>query len=368
MKQKPLWLKWIYCITPAVLGLLIYFLLPFFPKFTEYAITRGIFRLIAFPLEWLISLIPFSLTEIVVVLALPVILTLIIIWLIKIIRKPNKKHTFEAGIRFVSWVLSLFLLVFMIMDGANFSRMPLGKLMELPNKTYTANDLYIVTCDLAKKASEAREKLPEDENGCCTLTMKKGELLKLADDVYDNLQKEYSYLITGTTKVKSVALSHWWSYTGTTGVYCPWTGEANVNTDIPDYKLGHTSAHEIAHTMGFAKENECNFLGWLACATGGIPDYEYSGHFSAYIYCSNALYKADKELWRSASANLSQKVKKDLANNNKYWQGFEGEVMESSQTVNDTFIKVNGVESGVLSYDEMVGLMLRYYDKQGLLE
>lgn len=368
MKHKPLWLKWIYCLTPAVLGLVMYFLLPLFPKFTEYAITRGVFRLFAFPLEWLISLIPFSVTETIVVLAAPVILTLIIIWLIKIIRSPNKKQTFERGIRFSSWFFSLFLLIFMIMDGGNFSRVPLGELMELPNKKYTAEELYIVTCDLAKKASEVRENLPEDENGCYMLTMEKDKLLKLADDVYDNLQKEYPYLITGTTRVKSVALSHLWSYTGTTGVYCPWTGEANVNTDVPDSELGHTVAHEIAHTMGFAKENECNFLGWLACATSSMPDYEYSGYMSAYVYSSNALYKADKSLWRSASGNLSQKVKNDLAANSKYWLSFKGDVMKSSQTVNDKFIKVNGVKSGVLSYNEMVGLMLGYYDKQGLLE
>ena len=368
MKHKPLWLKWLYCLIPALSGLFMYFLLPLFPKFTEYAITRGLFRFFAFPLEWLISLIPFSVTEMVVILALPIILTLVIVWLIRIIRNSNKKQTLERGARFVAWFFSLFLLIFMIMDGCNFSRMPLGELMELPNKKYTAEELYTVTCDLAEKASEIRENLPEDENGSSTLTMEKDKLLKLADDVYDNLQKEYPFLITGSTRVKSVALSYWWSYTGTTGVYCPWTGEANVNTDIPDSELGHTAAHEIAHTMGFAKENECNFLGWLACATSDIPDYEYSGYMSAYVYCSNALYKADKKLWRSASANLSEKVKKDLTNNNKYWDGFRGEVMHSSQTLNDTFIKVNGVESGVLSYNEMVSLMLRYYDKQGLLE
>lgn len=365
MKQKPLWLKWIYCFIPAAVGLIMYFILPYFPQFTEYVFTRGVFRFFAFPLEWLISLLPFSVTEWVVVLCVPVILTLIIIWIIRIIRRPHKKRTFERGIRFAAWVLSLFLLVFMIMDGGNFSRVPLGELMELPDKKYTVDELYIVTCDLAKKASNSRENLPEDEKGSSMLTMEKSEILKLADDVYDNLAKEYPYLTTGTTKVKSVVLSHWWSYTGTTGVYCPWTGEANVNTDVPDSELGHTAAHEIAHTMGFAKENECNFLGWLACATSGIPDYEYSGHLAAYIYCSNALYKADKELWRSAANNLSDKVIQDIVNNSEYWDGFEGEVMESSQTVNDTFIKVNGVESGVLSYNEMVGLMLRYYDKQG---
>lgn len=368
MKQKPLWLKWIFCLIPAALGLIMYFVLPYFPQFTEYIFTRGVFRFFAFPLEWLISLIPFSVTELVVIFCVPVILTLIIVWLIRIIRRPNKKRTFERGIRFAAWVLSLFLLVFMIMDGGNFSRIPLGELMELPHRKYDVNELFILTEDLARKASESRENLPEDEKGNAKLTMEKGELLNLANNCYDNLQKEYSFLTTGTTRVKSVALSHLWSYTGTTGVYCPWTGEANVNTDVPDSELGHTAAHEIAHTMGFAKENECNFLAWLACFKSGMPDYEYSGHLAAYIYCSNALYKADKELWKKAASSLSEKVIRDIVNNGEYWDSFEGEVMESSQAVNDTFIKANGVESGVLSYNQMVELMLRYYDKQGWLK
>jgi hypothetical protein len=38
-----------------------------------------------------------------------------------------------------------------------------------------------------------------------------------------------------------------------------------------------------------------------------------------------------------------------------------------SNSLNDSFIKGNGVESGVLSYDEMVALLLRYYDRQGKL-
>ncbi|MBQ1988537.1 MAG: DUF3810 family protein, partial [Clostridia bacterium] len=59
---------------------------------------------------------------------------------------------------------------------------------------------------------------------------------------------------------------------------------------------------------------------------------------------------------------------RDLKNITEYWKQFEGEVQESSQKVNDTFIKVNGVESGVLSYDEMVGLCLRYYDSKGWLD
>lgn len=368
MKQKSLVFKWIYCSIPAIIAMLMYFILPYFPKFTEYAVTRGIFRIVAFPVEWMMSLIPFSVTELAVLLALPAIITLLIIWIVKIIRNPQKLKTFEKGCRFMAWCVSLALLIFMIMDGGNFSRIPLGDLMELPDNKYTAEELYIVTADLAKKASESREKLSEDENGCVTLSVSLKELLKTADDCYANIKKDYPFLITGTKRVKSVMLSHLWSYTGTTGVYCPWLGEANVNTDIPPCDLGHTAAHEVAHTMGFAKENECNFIAWLACSKSGFADYEYSGNLQAYIYCVNALYKADKELWRKAVSNCSEGMIRDLKQISSYWKQFEGEIQENSQKVNDTFIKVNGVESGVLSYNEMVGLMLRYYDKNGIFE
>ena len=367
MKQKPLWLKWLYCIVPAIIAALMYFLLPFFPEFTEYAITRGLFRIIAFPIEWLISSVPFSVTELVVLLSIPAVLTLLIIWIIRITRQKNKLIIVEKGCRFVAWCISLALLIFMVMDGANFSRIPTGELLELPDRTYTAQDLYTLTSDLALKASTAREKLDEDENGCAKLTQAKSRILLLADDCYDNLREDYPFLKTSTWRVKSVALSHWWSYTGTTGVYCPWLGEASINTDIPVFDLGHTATHEIAHTMGIAKENECNFLAWLACSESKQPDYVYSGHLQAYIYCVNALYKADKELWRQAASKCSEGMIRDLKQNSAYWKNFEGEVQESSQKVNDTFIKVNGVESGVLSYNQMVELMLRYYDKQGLL-
>ena len=368
MKQRPLWLKWIFCLIPSVLAIIMYLVLPYFPKFTEYAITRGLFRIVAFPVEWIMSIFPFSITEIVVILCLPAILTLLIIWLIRIIRRENKLKIFEKGCRFFVWCISLALLIFMVMDGGNFSRIPTGELLNLPDRQYTAEDLHKITADLAEKASAAREKLPEDEKGCAKLTVSQSELLLLSDDCFDKLKDDYPFLKTATWRVKSVGMSHWWSYTGTTGVYCPWLGEASINTDIPVYELGHTATHEIAHTMGFAKENECNFLAWLACAESEQPDFVYSGHLAAYIYCVQALYDADKDLWRDAASRCSEGMVRDLKNINEYWKQFEGEVQESSQKVNDTFIKVNGVESGVLSYDEMVGLCLRYYDSKGWLD
>lgn len=368
MKQKRLLVKWLFCVTPAVLAMIMYFILPFFPRFTEYFVTRIIFRAVTFPVEWIISILPFSLTEAVVLLCIPALLSLLTVWIIRIIRSDKKKQVIEKGVRFTAFCISSALLIFMLNDGANFSRLTVSELLKLPDRQYTAEELYVVTSDLASKASAAREKLKEDKNGYTMLSVSQSELLLKADDCYDSLKKEYPFLITAVWRVKPVMLSRAWSYTGYTGVYCPWLPEASINVDVPDCDLGHTATHEIAHTMGFAKENECNFLAWLACSKSGQPDYEYSGHLQAFIYCSNALYDADRTLWKKSYQNCSDGVMRDLKQRREYWKQFEGEVMESSQSFNDTFIKVNGVESGVLSYDEMVELVLKYYDKQNIFE
>ncbi len=362
MKHKPLWLKWALCLIPLFAALLMYFLLPMFPRFTEYVFSRGIFRIFGFPFQWLMSALPFSFVEIVVILSIPIIITLLTVFIIKIIKSVDKARFIEKAFRLCALFTGTALLIYMVMHGANYYRLPLADLMKLPNRQYTAEDLYDVTCDIAKKAAKIREDLPEDQNGCAIFSTSENEILKFADDCYDSVSGDYPFLKTGVRRVKPVMFSHYWSYTATTGVYCPWTAEANINNDVPQYRIPHTATHEIAHTMGIAKEDECNFISWLACSQSGIKDFEYSGYLAAFTYCINTLYDADKELWKKALSECSDGMMRDLENDNTYWDSFKGEIMENSQNFNDSFIKANGVESGILSYDLMVELLLRYYD------
>ncbi len=367
-KPSALWLKWVCCLMPLVLAATLYFLLPLLPAtFTEYVITRGIFRVISLPLNWLVSIFPFSVTEMVVILCIPAILTLLSVFIYRLIRREDRKQIAEKGVRFVCFCLSLAALLYMIMHGANYNRLSVGELMNFNDSEYDAAFLKAVTADLAKKASATRELVAEDEDGYMVLSTTMSEALLHTDNCYDNLREEYPFLFSGTWRVKPVMLSPYWSYTGITGMYCPWLGESNINTDVADSEIPHTAAHEVAHTMGFSREDACNFIAYLGCITSDNPDYVYSGYLSAYIHCSNALYNHNKKAGKAAAALCSDAVKRDLKQRNSYWKGFEGEVMDTSTDFNDTFIKVNGVESGVLNYSEVVSLILRYYDTHSLL-
>lgn len=55
----------------------------------------------------------------------------------------------------------------------------------------------------------------------------------------------------------------------------------------------------------------------------------------------------------------------DLNERNAYWDAFKGKIQETSDKINDGFIKSQGVEDGVLSYNRVVQLILGYYASGG---
>ncbi|MDD4413906.1 MAG: DUF3810 domain-containing protein, partial [Oscillospiraceae bacterium] len=220
--------------------------------------------------------------------------------------------------------------------------------------------------DLAKSASSERATLKEDENGNTVLSNGLLKTLAQAGDGYKILHNRYPFLWGSVNRTKPAQLSYKWSYTGISGMYFPFFVEANVNIDQPDSAIPATSAHELAHTRGFAREDECNFFACLSCFVNPSPDYRYSGYLMAYIFCSNALYSYDADMWAETRTYCTDGVIRDIEARTEYWDSFKGEVQKISNRVNDNFIQSQGVDDGVLSYDRVVRLLLAYYEKEGL--
>lgn len=348
-----------------MIAILLFFLLPHFPSFTETVFSKGLFRVLEVPIGFLASLLPFSLTELLVVLAIPAAIVLVLLFIRRFKRSGHRKKMLVHTGKAIGSVLSCVLLLYMLMHGLNFDRLTAADLMGLDTSQKSPEYLQAVCIDLAKKASAERENLDVDENGCMKLSQGISGTLKLAGDGYAKLDKQYPYLWGAVNRAKPVMLSHWWSYTGITGMYFPFFMEANVNIDQPDSGIPASAAHELAHTRGFAKEDECNFFACLSCFESSSADYRYSGYQMAYIYCSNALYSYNKSMWRTANTYCSEGVRNDLNEQYRYWKAFEGKTQQAATAVNDSFIKAQGGKGGVLSYDQVVGLLLAYYEKEG---
>ena len=367
MQQVKKWGKRLLFLLPALAAALMYWILPHFPEVTESVFSGFLFKVVAVPLGLLISVLPFSMTEMLVIAAVPAVILLVILWVRRLKRSSNRRRLLAKTGRLTGWLLSSLLLLYMVMHGMNFYRLPVSELMGLDMSAKSPEFLTKVCIDLADKASAEREYLQEDDNGCTVLSQSVSETLRLADNGYRKLDDRYPFLWGGVWRAKPVQLSHWWSYTGITGMYFPFFAEANVNIDVPDSSIPSTVSHELAHTRGFAREDECNFFAFLASTGSDSADFRYSGYVSAFIYCSNALYAYDQELWKEARSHCSEGMERDLHQRNVYWEQFEGRVQEVSTSLNDSFISAQGDEDGVLSYDRVVSLILAYYEKEELL-
>ncbi len=352
---------WIFI--PLALAAAMYFLLPMFPEFTEYIVSRVIFKIFTVPVGFLTSLIPISLTEICAVLAVPAVIALVVVFVVRMKKSRSGKRTALKAGRFLAGFLSFAALIYMVGHGANYYRLSLESLMELDTSPKPAEFLLAVCRDLASHAAQEREYLTEDENGCVQFSEDIYTELSRTGSGYEALSEEYPFLWTSIGRQKPVQLSYWWSYTGITGMYFPFLAECNVNIEQPDLSIPFTASHESAHSRGIAFENECNFLAYLSCINSEYPEFRYSGYMNAFKFCSNSLYAYDKDMWREAYECTTDGMRRDFTAENEYIDSFKGEVQTASTAVNDGFIKAQGVSDGTRSYGRVTDLILAHYHK-----
>lgn len=223
-----------------------------------------------------------------------------------------------------------------------------------------AEDLAAVTEYFADRVSETADRVARDENGL--FAVPRADILAESVRAYDAVERQFPFLAFDDLGVKPVYFSRAMSALDFTGVYCPFTGESNVNVDSPACMLPSTAAHELAHQRGVASEQECNFLAVLAATTCGSDAYAYSGWLLGYIHLGNALYKADPAAWERVRSTLPETALADMRANNAYWAQFQDTpVQKVSNTVYDGFLKSYGQELGLQTYGTVVDLLVVYY-------
>src|SRR5678809_951703 len=110
------------------------------------------------------------------------------------------------------------------------------------------------------------------------------------------------------------------------GYYNPFSGEGQVNTTIPRFLEPFVSAHEAAHQLGYAKENEANFVAFIACKSYPNPTFRYSMYLDMYLYAVTELGRKDSLLARSYFEKLDPRVKKDIEDYKDFFRRYRNPV------------------------------------------
>lgn len=140
---------------------------------------------------------------------------------------------------------------------------------------------------------------------------------ELSESYYE-ISHAYGLTFYNLPKPKPIALSKIMSSLGIYALYSFPTGEVNINTEIPDYLVPFTVAHEYAHSLGVAGEAEANFLAYLACRASKNSYIRYSGELSMLEYFLADILKSDKEMYTKIYKNLSSQALFDLEQHREY--------------------------------------------------
>lgn len=226
----------------------------------------------------------------------------------------------------------------------------------------SVEELRQVTEYFAARAADAADGVSRDAEGI--FAEDRADILRRSAHTYDRLEEMFPLLTFDDRPPKAVYFSRILSRLDFTGIFCPYTAEANVNVDCPPVFLATTAAHELAHQRGFSSEQECNFLGILAAVMAEDPVANYSGWLLGYVYLGNALYNADRDAWQAVYSSLPEHVRADLTVNNRYWAQFDDSAVKKvSNTLYDGLLKGYGEELGIRSYGTVVDLLVEYYKK-----
>ena len=254
-------------------------------------------------------------------------------------------------------------IIFNLFWGINYNRTGFADQLNLDSLNYDTADVIMLQSLLLDKVNNSKKVILKNNS----FFPGKSELFLRAIKCYEEAEKKLPFLSYRNPSVKSSLYGRMGNYFGFTGYYNPFTGEAQVNTTVPLFLQPDIVVHEMGHQLGYAKEDEASFSGYLASANSTDTVFQYSNYLSLFIYANRDVYSFDSTKARESMNLLSPDVKKDL----KEWRDFDlahqGYLEPAITWLYSKYLENNQQPKGMRSYNQVIALLIAYYKKYGFI-
>lgn len=343
-------------ITIAVLALTIFLITLFanYPAAVERCYSEDFYPVICHLLHPVFNLFSFSLGDILYI----TVIIYIIYALYRLIRLSIKKE-FKRVILFLMKLiigLEAAVVIFYLFWGMNYFRPSAGELLNLRDTNYTTADLKAVTKMLIDSANVSRSRVTPAE-----FSQDNAAIFQTAVAAVNKLSSDSVVFRTYYPQIKPSILTPLLNYLTTSGYYNPFTGEAQMNYEMPIFERPVVACHEMSHQMGFGKEDEADFIGFLAAVGSGDHLMRYSAYHLALDECMHALRYRDSSLNKELRVYVSKAVHNDFKMERAYWIAYDSKISFISGIFYDNFLKVNNQPKGLGTYNRMVLLLMALY-------
>ncbi|WP_417885597.1 DUF3810 domain-containing protein [Zunongwangia sp.] len=317
--------------------------------------SHGIYPHISQIMRWSLGIIPFSFGDV-----LYIIFGIFIIrWVIKRFKTRFKNPK--------NWIVELFATLsviyfcFHFFWGFNYYRLPLHQSLKIDN-TYTTEELVLLTKTLIKQSNKIQFEITKDDSAKVEIPYSKSQIFEHTLEGYAAIKNDFPELTYTGHSLKRSLFSWPLTYMGFNGYLNPFTGEAQVNTTIVPFKIPTTASHEIGHQLGFAKENEANFIACLVTINHPDKYFRYCGFTFALRYCLGELLRRDQKKAEKLIQTIHPGILKNYKEVEDFWLHHQNPFEPIFQSFYNQFLIVNNQKKGLKSYSYVVALLVNYYE------
>jgi hypothetical protein len=353
-KRRTNWMIWIGLVVAVKC-------FSFFPSAVERYYSRGLYPVIGRILRVLFGWIPFSMGDIFYV----AVFLWFLVWFFSFGKKAIARRLTRLQIRdALKNVIASLLIVYVAFNllwGLNYNRLGIAYQLQLNAQPYSTPELR----DILEVIVERLNQLDSLSRIQRPAFSSKRFVFSTAVAAYKNLSSQDIIFAYGSPSVKPSLFSYLGNFLGFAGYYNPFSGEAQVNTTIPPFTQPFTACHEIGHQLGYAKEHEANFAGFLAAKSSLSPAVRYSVYFDLYLYAASELYGRDSTLLKPLRDELHPDIRADYKDLRKFYARYQNPLEPYIRRMYGRYLRANEQPQGIMSYDEVTGWLVAYYKKFG---
>jgi len=300
--------------------------------------------------QFLFSWLPFSLGDI-----LYVFLGVFILYSFIKLFKKNKRN--KTIIRFLVSI-NIIYFCYQIFWGMLYFQTPILYKLSSQKEPDISNAKTLALRYL-EKCKISRTMVQEDKNGVFIIT----DLNSIQSEILQRQKTIPQYIsskeVPEINSFKPSLFKNVMSFTGILGYYNPFTAEAQYNSQLPATSIPFTSAHESSHQLGFAREQEANFIGYLIGVSSTNAELRYCTEYFTLKSLLRYIVEEDPDFVKSLQKNYSEGMKRDRAFEKLFVMKHQSWLDDFFGFTNNLFLKSNQQE-GSITYSYFIDLLLNY--------
>jgi len=321
------------------------------PTTVESLYSARIYPRVAASLNAVTRHLPFALADWLAITGLVATVILIARWASHL--RSDRRRAFASALHALVLAAGTAYLAFLLLWGLNYRRQPLAVSLGLQTEPAPLSELTQLAAELTDDANALRAGRKEEDGAFRLEAGIHGALGHAGAGFGPPLEA-----LPHDARPKGSLFSPLLARLGISGIFVPFTGEALVDTLIPEVEMPFSASHELAHLQGWAREDEASFVAYAACRAHAAPDFRYSGALMASLHACAALAARDGESAKRVAAARAPAVVRDVAEIRAWQQKYEGALTRLGDRVNDRYLRSQGDPRGLHSYGRMVDLLL----------